>query len=162
MNRIYKLLLVVLVAGLLLPAFQSCKKYDDGPMFSLRSKKARVAGEWKFSSYIVNGNDETNEYMKDKIEFEKGGDVKYTSIDVNTGETILFTGTWEFDDGKESLTMTMSTQLTDNNGNKLTVTASYDCKIKELKNKEMKLDGTAVFTYTGYKGTDNIIIRLKQ
>lgn len=33
----------------------SCGKYEDGPAFSLRSKKSRLSGEWVVESYTYNG-----------------------------------------------------------------------------------------------------------
>jgi len=39
-----KKLLLVLACGLMI--LQSCKKYEDGPAFSLRSKAARLEGKW--------------------------------------------------------------------------------------------------------------------
>ena len=36
-------------------AVASCGKYEEGPGFSLLSKKARIVGEWSLSSMTVNG-----------------------------------------------------------------------------------------------------------
>ena len=40
----------------------SCKKYEDGPTVSLRTKKARVVNKWKVDSYYINGVDKTTDY----------------------------------------------------------------------------------------------------
>lgn len=37
----------------------SCK-YEEGPALSLRSRKARVAGEWTLEQYLYNGSDQTS------------------------------------------------------------------------------------------------------
>ncbi len=37
----------------------SCKKYPNGPTFSLRSPIQRIVGAWSLKSYLINGNDST-------------------------------------------------------------------------------------------------------
>ena len=37
----------------------SCGKYEEGPGFSLRSKTARLAGEWTIEKATVDGQDFT-------------------------------------------------------------------------------------------------------
>jgi hypothetical protein len=49
----YLLLLSILLSAV------SCKKYPEGPLLSLKSKKARLAGEWQLEKVIRNGNDST-------------------------------------------------------------------------------------------------------
>jgi hypothetical protein len=44
-----KAILFLLVVALAIPVFQSCKKGDNDPLISLRSRKARLAGEWTLS-----------------------------------------------------------------------------------------------------------------
>jgi hypothetical protein len=39
-----------------------CKKYPEGPAFSLRTKKARLAGEWQLAQAIRGGLDSTEYY----------------------------------------------------------------------------------------------------
>ena len=48
---LYTLLLFIFIAG--------CKKYEDGPLLSLRTAKARVTGKWEFEYFEVNGSDST-------------------------------------------------------------------------------------------------------
>ena len=52
-----KYLLIALIIIFTVPFYQGCKKYDEGPAFSLRSKKARLTGEWEVTSYLKNGKD---------------------------------------------------------------------------------------------------------
>ena len=47
-NNLTKLMALAVV-GTGIITLQSCKKYDDGPGLSLRSKKARLAGEWELT-----------------------------------------------------------------------------------------------------------------
>jgi hypothetical protein len=54
-----RVLLVILMAALIMPAFVSCKKGDRDPFLSLKSRKARLVGDWKLKSGSltqVNGN----------------------------------------------------------------------------------------------------------
>lgn len=41
-----------------LVALSSCKKYEDGPLISFRSKADRAANEWIVTGYQVNGNND--------------------------------------------------------------------------------------------------------
>lgn len=79
-----------------------CSKYDDGPAFSLRTKKARLTGEWELEEIIVNGVSQALDSDYDMIwEFERNGDftqtMDYGSYSYN------YNGEWEFDDNGEEL-----------------------------------------------------------
>ena len=79
----------------------SCNKYEDGPLFSLRTKKARLTGTWKLEK--VNGTSPPFE-MQLEFEFEKDGD--YTeSQTFGTGimSDTTITGEWEFREDGEDL-----------------------------------------------------------
>ncbi|MDY0143314.1 MAG: hypothetical protein RBR97_15610 [Bacteroidales bacterium] len=43
--------LLGLVLVMFVSVFTSCKKYEDGPLLSLKSKNARLNGEWELVSY---------------------------------------------------------------------------------------------------------------
>ena len=82
--------------------FSSCRKYDDGPTFSLISKKERVANDWKTVTVFRNDIDETKEYPTYSINFGKK-DVTWKfqrSTDTNPTE---ITGTWELASVKEQI-----------------------------------------------------------
>lgn len=51
MRKLTNLLVVLSIGALLSPALQSCKKGDEDPALSLRSRKGRLAGDWEVSSY---------------------------------------------------------------------------------------------------------------
>jgi hypothetical protein len=57
-----RVLLVLLVAIFAIPTFQSCKKGDNDPSISLRSRKARLVGEWKLSAGSIVVNNASNIY----------------------------------------------------------------------------------------------------
>lgn len=106
--------------------FSSCKKYDEGPSLSLRSKKARVANHWKYKSAKNGGVDYTSLFANFTIELTKDG--KFTTYN---SSTVLSKGTWEFNDKKEAI-------VTKTEGTNDTETLT----IKLLKDKEMILETT--------------------
>lgn len=55
-----QLFIYLLLTSLVLITIPSCKKYVEGPKFSLLTKKARLTGEWVLESYSVAGVDETD------------------------------------------------------------------------------------------------------
>ncbi len=115
-------LMVVAVAGM---TVTSCKKYDEGPGFSLKSKKGRLSGEWEVEKYITSGGTETQDNASTVITYEKDGTYKYA----NTAGS--FTGTWKFDDKKENLITEFSYQF----GGQ-TITNQDTVTILRLTNKE--------------------------
>jgi uncharacterized protein (TIGR03066 family) len=80
----------------LLPVFllASCGKYEEGPAFSLRTKKARLVGKWKFEGQVV--EPESAEW-----EFDKEGVFTYSHQSL--GEVISSKGTWRFSSNKEAI-----------------------------------------------------------
>ena len=101
----------------------SCKKYDDGPGFSLRSKNERVANLWKVD-YAYDLKDKviiTADYTGETWEFTKNGD--FIERD---NATVDKTGTWEFVSDKEKITIKFPLS-----------THSYD--ILKLREKELWL-----------------------
>jgi hypothetical protein len=101
----------------------SCGKYEDGPNFSLLTKKARLTREWDVKSI---GNDilEQGEFGF-TITFDKDGSLKYTYSGGTQSES--YSGTWDFASDKENLVITA-----DND--------SEIYEIKRLTNKELWLD----------------------
>ena len=84
-------------------AFSSCKKYDDGPLISFKSKKERIANTWKVGKAIRNGNDVTDDYSVYTLTTTADGDAKLvatyvTSFGTFSGNT---NGTWIFESKKE-------------------------------------------------------------
>lgn len=109
---------IAFVATFILTLFLSgCGKYDDGPGFSLRSKKARLTGEWEVVE--VDGDD-----VKDGAvyEFLKDGtfEVDHGSWDAE--------GEWEWEDGKRVI------ELDYDDGGK------YEWEILRLTNKELWIE----------------------
>ncbi len=80
----------IVLCALAIPTTQSCKKYEDGPAFSLRTRTARVANTWKVENYKINGDDFTSLVSSYTETFTKKGAYSY-SWGILDGS-----GTWEF------------------------------------------------------------------
>lgn len=103
----------------------ACGKYEDGPKFSLHTKKARISGKWKLDKYTVNGTDYTTSYQAllgsgFVIEYKKDGTY------ATTGGNGTDNGTWEF-----SGDVNLTTKSSAANSTASTV------EILKLKNKEL-------------------------
>ena len=128
MNINNKLLLAATLVTVM--NFQSCSKYDDGPAFSLRTKKARLVGEWEVVK--VSGQS-SNQYFgvgyTYNFEFETDGDFEI-SVDYSSGGqsySYSYSGEWEWEDGKETVEITIDGSV-------------EEFEIKQLTNKEMILE----------------------
>lgn len=96
MKKTMKKLTTILMVALLVGA-ASCKKYEEGPGFSLRSKKARVANTWIIDQYVDADGDVQKETDSDTYEMKKDG-----TFTRSYGST-SFDGKWEFRKDKEQL-----------------------------------------------------------
>jgi hypothetical protein len=90
-TRILSLLAVAVIA---VASMTSCGKYEDGPGFSMRSKKARLTGEWKMTEFKSDGVVIDLGSDASTIEFKKDG----TFVDSDEEK-----GVWEFSDKKEGI-----------------------------------------------------------
>ena len=78
----------------------SCKKYEEGPSFTLLSKKSRLANTWRIDRYYENEIDKTSDALvlfKDFVLVIDKNNMKYTKTFkalglLNYGET----GSWNF------------------------------------------------------------------
>ena len=133
-----KLMLVGALAILL--NVSSCSKYEDGPMFSLKTKISRLTGvDWEVIE--VDNVDVSNGY-KMILDFDKDGDFTFTSsypsgygYDYDNS----ITGEWQWEDGKETI------ELDFDNGFR------QDLEIKRLTNSEF-----------WFEDEDNIEIELEK
>lgn len=84
-------------------SLSSCGKYEEGPGFTVLTKKARLAGEWDIKEYVdgdngsvtTDSNSETFIIDKDGTYTLKSGNVSYS-------------GTWTFTSNKERIQSTIS------------------------------------------------------
>jgi hypothetical protein len=111
----------------------SCGKYEDGPDFTLRSKKARIAGSWTMEKYMVDGVDLTSQVTAADLalSFKYDKDGSYTEVRFLSGQVVSTkSGTWKLSLDKENLVVTLTSG---------TVTAY---KILRLTNSELWLQET--------------------
>jgi hypothetical protein len=87
----------ILAFVLFIPVFSSCNKYEDGPMFSMMSRRSRLINEWKVDSYRINGTDFTSLVAGYTESFKK--DDKYS---YNWG-ILSGSGTWTFQNRAEEV-----------------------------------------------------------
>lgn len=134
----------VLLAGGLATAIgiSGCKKYEDGPMFSLLTKKQRLTGDWEATKLISDGDNMINQGAQVEMEFDGDGDFKlkstfqYTYTDYY-GQTYTntynnqVTGDWEFSNDKEEIELDY-----DEGGRE-------EWEITRLTNKELEADITS-------------------
>lgn len=81
----------------------SCKKYPEGPNFSLKTKKSRVANTWVIEQYIYPDGSIDIVSNSPTYEFTKDGGYKLT---FNSGST--YEGKWEFASNKEDINVIVS------------------------------------------------------
>jgi hypothetical protein len=116
-------------------AFSGCKKYEEGPAFSLRSKKARVANDWRVAKYLENGVDFTSDfnfyYQDGKITLSKSGVYLFT-YKLNGTLDQTESGTWKFNSDKTELIITETSPGS----------STWTWKIIRLKETELKVSET--------------------
>lgn len=135
----------------------SCKKYEEGPAFTLRTAKARITGEWKYEKYVIDGQ-ELNENIT--ITFKKDANVSYHNADISE----IKNGGWDFGSRlhhsgleEESLEkITISWVI----NNKEVELEEYD--IIKLTNKEMRLKMIKDKTGSTYGNKSNMEIELRK
>ena len=103
MKRIAIILSIVAASAMI---FSACGKYEEGPAFSLATKKARIVGIWTVTEMTVNGTVQDISYFSGmKTEMKKDG-TSVTTVAV-FGITISVDGEWRFDDSKEKFEVRM-------------------------------------------------------
>jgi len=137
-----KTFIKILFLSALIGGLAECRKGEDDPLISFRSRKARVAGEWKLTSGSVTGlstshgtNPVTTSYTENYTE----STYSYFS---NSGSQ---SGTHSYDiefkkDGTYTSTQKMSTTITGTVVNNITITTSgvwnFTGRVGDYKEKE--------------------------
>jgi hypothetical protein len=93
---------------------ESCKKYDEGPFLSLKSKNNRIIGDWDSEKY----------YIDDSLQ-EGTGSIFYNFEEKMNYQRVFEFGTWKFDDKKEKILLTLD------------INNSYALTILRLTNEEL-------------------------
>ncbi len=119
-------ILLFSITIVIISIFNGCKKYEEGPLFSLSSKKARVVNTWKYAKVFNfnSGSDYTSQYSNSYLEFKKDG----TSIQTDGSSSVV--GKWDFATDKENIILT-------GNGSSI----SYNYQIRRLTSNELWLRG---------------------
>jgi hypothetical protein len=130
-----KYLLLLLATALIF----SCKKYEEGPNLSLRSKKARLCQRWIITEQKVNGNNINITSLFASFDFEKNNN--FSSYVLADGKQYEGEGTWEFNNNKDNLYLTYNT----GGYNKL--------EIQRLTKKDFWFN----YNYTNSEGVNSII-----
>jgi hypothetical protein len=97
---------VIFIILILVAISEGCKKYEDGPCFSLRSVKNRIVGTWKVDKLYIDGIDSTEEYntkLGFDLEFNKDSyNGKYFWKLSLKKDNIEYTqGMWEFPENED-------------------------------------------------------------
>lgn len=98
--KLEKIILIGLIALTLATTFAGCKKYPDGPEFSLRTRASRVANTWKVENYKINGSDFTSLVSSYTETFSKNKSYSY-SWGILDGS-----GTWAFQNKDAEIKLT--------------------------------------------------------
>ena len=98
---------MMMLVGLLLGVV-ACGKYEEGPGLSLRSKTARVANEWRVEYAIdfVDKVETTTDFKGETWVFTKEG-----AFMKKDGGVTDKTGTWEFMSDKESIAISIGSDI---------------------------------------------------
>jgi hypothetical protein len=125
-------ILLMLVGFIVLGMNSSCRKYEEGPNISLRTKKARVTNNWRVESAEVNGIEQSQDpfWTKQKHYFRRNGDYTVTIVDPNTLQAENINGSWKLYDGDRKIALTLKRA---NAGQDSVV----DYNILKLYNKQM-------------------------
>lgn len=101
-----KYITIILALIFIIPA---CK-YDEGPFFSIYSKKERIMGNKSFKKVLIDNADSTEKYSNQYLDFSKNGSVSWLYYaDANntyySQPTEVYPGLWTLDDDKVHLEM---------------------------------------------------------
>ena len=93
----------------------SCKQYDDGQMFSLRSKTERISNTWRVDKATNGGNDVTSSFDQYELQLLSNGDATLAALYSLGSLSFEFetTGTWSFEDSKEDLRLDFENDAAD-------------------------------------------------
>jgi hypothetical protein len=104
MKALKKSTVVLLLALLIISG--SCKKYEDGPFFSIYSKTERASGNWRFDQVKEDGVDITAEYANQAVNIAKSGDLYWTQGYIDSPwNTYGLSGKWNFVNSKTQIEM---------------------------------------------------------
>ena len=119
-------IIIVLVLGIF-----SCKKYPDGPTFSILTKKSRLCNDWKLSEFKK--NDVAKDLSGQSIELTIKKDNSFVATYVVGNITRTQNGKWEFINNKNKVKFTAEST------NVGSTETGVEYEIRELRNNELRL-----------------------
>jgi hypothetical protein len=138
-----KTILRLMVLAISIAAIQSCKKGEEDPFLSLRSRKARLTGEWKLSSYSYNS------YENGVLDFSESFDG--TNMKEDNGDLIPYSSDYIFEkDGTFEINTVDNGITRTSKGNWAFLGKSKEA---EMKNKEYFLLDETSFTSQNYSSS---------
>jgi hypothetical protein len=119
----------------------SCSKYEEGPSFTLSSKKSRVVGHWTLSSRTSSGVSTLVPGYSEVLHIEKDGSFKDTAYISYQGfnYSAPIDGTWAFSDDKLQLLLNSNTAVSSSNFS----SGENALEIIKLSKNELKLQRTS-------------------
>ena len=91
--------------SLLLIIASACKKYEEGPLISLRSKEKRLCQTWNLEEVTKDGEAIVNSDLSYKWKFHEDGNFTLYRSEQNSGswETEEVPSKWKWTDDKEAV-----------------------------------------------------------
>ncbi len=123
MKNLKNISFATIAGATILASSSGCGKYEDGPGFTLLTKKSRVVGDWDVKSV---GSTVLGSEYGINMNFEKSGSMSYNYTYSGIVQEV-YAGTWDFASDKENLMVTLDGEAT-------------VFEIKRLTNNEMWLD----------------------
>jgi hypothetical protein len=103
MKSFFKSLLLVFLFSITIFFWSGCRKYPDGPTFSLIPKNYRLEEDWKKSKVYENGADITSRalahFAHESFNIDHQGGFSYSLVTDN-GSSISYAGSWSFSSDK--------------------------------------------------------------
>jgi len=102
MMSIQRTFVIALAATLL---STGCKKYEDGPAFSLRSKKERIANTWRVEQALNGSQDVTSNFDQYELQMLTSGNATLSAL-YTLGDLsfeLQTNGTWSLENSNEDL-----------------------------------------------------------
>jgi hypothetical protein len=156
-----KTLLLLLAGGLLLTA---CKKGEDDPFLSLKSRDARIRGEWKMTERTYSDNDGNSETF-DGTTYTITENGETEQFPYSATYTIEKHGTIEFHivrDGVEHNSEGYwGWQNTNKKKSSILINNNY-YQVKRLSNKELVLEQNYTAVEDGYEETYSRILKFEK
>ena len=101
MKKTLQTLGLILLTAVFITPFQGCGKYEEGPSFSLKTKKGRLCQSWSVDKWVdADGNSVAGTASDGIYTYEKDG-----TATISDG-SVSISGTWEFDASKENIEVT--------------------------------------------------------